>query len=419
MVKTHKIALKPNKAQATLFSKNCGYARVAYNHALNVFKAGLDNDEFKSLYTLKREFNAVKNEEYEWNGELSQNASKNAIHDLDFAIKRWQDKKSSARFPTHRKRSRKQSYQADNGKGTVRVYGKRVKLPKVGWVRMSEELRFDGEIVKATVTKTHGRWFVCLSVETGEKVPVKRDGETIGIDMGLKTLATYSDGTEVHNPTAVIDKLYRKLRRKDKAIARSKKVHGVNKRSNRRDRLYEERQRIYGRIVNIRNDVHHKATSALVSATTVGRVIVETLNVAGMRRNKCLSRAFHRAGISGFLRMLEYKCEWSGVAFEKADRWFASTKTCSCCGERKVAMDLSDREYVCLSCGLVLDRDLNAAMNLKQYGSHGSHVGRDGAASPAESLNGRGGAVRRPRGCKGVAADPVKRLSNQLSFAFV
>ena len=411
MTKTHKIALKPTKAQATLLSKHCGYARVAYNHALNAFRDGLKKDAFKSLYTLKREFNAVKHDEYEWSKALSQNASKNAIHHLDRAIKNWLNKKLPARFPTHRRRVKGQSYQADNGKGTVKVCGNAVFLPKIRWVKMAESLRFDGEIVQATVTKTHGRWFVCLSVETGEETPDKRDGETIGIDMGLKTLATYSDGTTTENPKGAIDRQYRKLRRADKAIARSKNTHGKNKASNRRQLKYEQRQRIYGRIENIRNDVHHKATSALAKATTVGKVIVETLNVAGMRRNKSLSRAFHRAGISGFLRMLEYKCEWYGVAFEKAHRWFASTKTCSGCGDHKVAMDLSQREYVCMACGLVLDRDLNAAKNLAQY--------QHDAASSAESLNGRGGTIRRTRGCKRVDARPVKRQSNQLTFAFV
>lgn len=384
MIKTHKIALRPTQSQATLLSKHCGYARVAYNHALNAFKDALDSGKWKSLYTLKREFNAVKKSEYEWSAELSQNASKNAIHDLDKAIKNWQNKKLRARFPKHRKRARKQAYQADNGLGTVKVHDRAVYLPKIGWLKMFERLRFKGTVVKVTITKTHGRWFVCLSVENGEELPTKRDGETIGIDMGLKTLATYSDSTMVHNPHKAMARQYRKLRRADKSIARSRNTHSKTQSSNRRYRRYEQRQRIYGRIENIRNDVHHKATSALVKAKSAGKVIVETLNVAGMRRNKRLSRAFHRAGISGFLRMLEYKCEWYGVAFEKADRWFASTKTCSACGERKVAMDLSEREYVCMACGLILDRDLNAAINIKQYD----------AASPAESLNGRGGAVR-------------------------
>ena len=407
MVKTHKIALKPNKTQAKLLSQHCGYARVAYNHALNLFKDGLDNDKWLSLYDLKRAFNAVKKTEYEWSAALSQNASKNAIHHLDKAIKNWRNKKSPARFPKHASRFKGQSYQADNGKGTVKVAGNAVQLPKIGWIKMAEALRFDGAICMATVTKTHGRWFVCLTIETGEETPAKRDGEAIGIDMGLKTLATYSDGTTIDNPKGRIDRQYRKLRRVDKAMARSRKVHGKTSRSNRRQRLCDRRQRIYGRIENIRNDVHHKATSALVKATTVGKVIAETLNVAGMRRNKHLSRAFHRAGISGFLRMLEYKCEWYGVAFEKADRWFASTKTCSGCGQKKVAMDLSEREYVCMACGLVLDRDLNAAKNLAQYD----------AASPAESQNGRGGTIR-PVCTK---ARPAKRLfeSKQLALKFV
>ena len=406
MVKTHKIALKPNKTQAKLLSQHCGYARVAYNHALNLFKAGLDNDTWLSLYDLKRAFNAVKNAEYEWCSALSQNASKNAFHHLDKAIKNWRNKTLPARFPKHAKRSKGQSYQADNGKGTVKVAGHAVSLPKIGWIKMVEALRFEGEILTATVAKSYGRWFVCLTVETGEAPPDKRDGETIGIDMGIKTLATYSDGTTIENPKGRIDRQYRKLRRVDKAIARSRNTHGKTNRSHRRQRLYHKRQRIYGRIEHIRNDVHHKATSALAKATTVGKVIVETLHVAGMRRNKHLSRAFHRAGIAGFLRMLEYKCEWHGVAFEKADRWFASTKTCSGCGQKKVAMDLSERDYVCMACGLVLDRDWNAARNLAN----------DDAASPAESQNGRRGTIRPVR----TKARPAKRLfeSEQLALNF-
>ena len=384
MIMTHKIALIPTKPQATLLSKHCGYARVAYNHALNAFKDGLDQGEWKSLYTLKREFNAVKKAEYDWCGELSQNASKNAIHDLDKAIKNWHNKKLRARFPKHRKRSHKHAFQADNGRGTIKVHDRTIDLPKIGWIKMAECLRFAGTLTTATVTKTHGRWFVCLSVETGEPVPPLRGGETIGIDMGLKTLATYSDGTTVENPHKAIGRQYRKLRRADKAIARSRNTHGKTQVSNRRYRRYDQRQRIYGRLEHIRNDVHHKATSALVKAKSVGKVIVESLNVAGMRRNKRLSRAFHRAGISGFIRMLEYKCSWYGVAFEKADRWYPSTKTCSACGELKADMSLSEREYVCTACGFVLDRDLNAARNLAQYD----------AASSAESLNGRGGAIR-------------------------
>ena len=408
MLKTHKIALVPTREQALLLSRHCGYARVAYNHALASFEAGLKQDEFKSVYTLKREFNAVKKDEYKWCAELSQNASKNAIHHLDRAIKNWL-KKLQAKKPRKHKRQYGQKYQVDNGKGTVKVCGNAVYLPKIQWVKMRECMRFEGEIVQATVTKTHGRWFVCLTVETGEEPPDKRDGETIGIDMGLKTLATYSDGRVVENPKGAIECQYRKLRRVDKSISRSKKVHGKTNTSKRRQKKYDERQRIYGRIANIRDDVHHKATSVLGSAKHVGRVIVESLNVAGLRRNKHLSRAFHRAGISGFLRMLAYKSGWNGVAFEKADRWFASTKTCSGCGQKKVAMDLSEREYVCMGCGLVLDRDLNAARNLAQYV-------KDDAASSAESQNGRGGFVSPAR----TEAEPTKRLlePQQLSLAF-
>ena len=140
MVKTHKIALVHTPTQTRLFSQHCGYARVAYNHALNAFKAALDTGVFKWLYTLKRAFNAVKLVQYEWSGELCQNASKNAIRALDKAIKNLRNKKLRARLALHRKRSGKRAFQADNGKGTVKVDGKKVFLPKIGWVKMAEQV---------------------------------------------------------------------------------------------------------------------------------------------------------------------------------------------------------------------------------------------------------------------------------------
>ena len=426
--KTHKIALGPTKVQKTLLSKHCGYARVAYNHCRELLKASLKRGERVSVSEMKRLFNGEKYDEYEWCKELSQNAAKNAIHNLDRAYKNWRNPKLSAKKPRKAKRSRGQSYQADNGKGTVKVSGKSVWLPVIGWVRMRESLRFEGEIATATVTKSYGRWFICLSIKVADPVVRGRGDVRVGIDMGLRTLAVMCDGKnilEVHNPKEKIEKEYKKLRRIDKAIARSKQVHGEKKWSNRRGRLYERRQRLYGRIKHLREDVHHKATSALVKAKSVGRVVVETLNVSGMRRNKKLSRAFHRAGISTFIRMLEYKCLWSGVEFERADRWFASTKTCSECGHKKVAMELKVREYVCLECGFRMDRDANAAKNLWQYGLDGECGEKDGrqdlgpdGASLATSLKGCGGAVRLTDS-QVSGAGPEKRPLNSLTFGFV
>ena len=177
-------------------------------------------------------------------------------------------------------------------------------------------------------------------------------------------MATCSDGTTVDNPKALSSAL-RELRRVDKAIARSRKVHGRSNYSNRRERLYARRRRLHVRVVNVRNDHHHKATTAI--AKSAGRVVVETLNVAGMMLNRRLARAIADAGMSGFLTKLEYKCLWYGAEYVKANRWFASSKLCSQCGWKNDDLTLSDREWWCGGCGVLNERDVNAARNLERW----------------------------------------------------
>ena len=176
-------------------------------------------------------------------------------------------------------------------------------------------------------------------------------------------MAVCSDGTTVENPKALASGLKR-LRRLDKAIARSRNVHGRSSHSNRRERLYARRRRLHARVVNVRNDNHHKATTAI--AKSGGRVVVETLNVSGMMRNRKLARAIADAGMSGFLSKLEYKCGWYGAEYVKADRWYASSKLCAHCGWKNEDLALSDREWRCGGCGALNERDLNAADEFKQ-----------------------------------------------------
>ena len=144
-------------------SQHAGYARVSYNFALSSFKAGLDADEWRTEQDLCKEFNASKREKFPWCDDLSQNASKNAIRNLGDAIKRW--KSGQNRDPVYKKRSDKCSYQADNGVGTVKVHKRRIHLPKIGWMRMREELRWIGDISKVIVSKRNNRWFVSILVQ--------------------------------------------------------------------------------------------------------------------------------------------------------------------------------------------------------------------------------------------------------------
>ena len=186
-------------------TQHAGYARVAFNFALSSFKVGLDPDEWRSHIDIKREFNAVKYDKFDWCEDLSQNASKNAIHNLGDAVTRW--KKGQNKFPVYKNRSGKCSYQADNGEGTVEVCKKRVNLPKIGWIRMREELRYSGEITKVVVSKCNGnKWYVSITVRRFDssnykhQPPLFDDKEPIGIDVGINTLATCSNGDTYDNP---------------------------------------------------------------------------------------------------------------------------------------------------------------------------------------------------------------------------
>ena len=372
IVKTHKVRLVVNNAESSRLARHLGYARFAYNHALADFKSGLDDGEWRGDKTLRPRFNAVKWSLAPWSAELSQNASKYAIIELGQAIGAFGMYQMAIKagrkvrhvgFPRFRKRTSASGFRADNGPGTVSLDGKSIQLPKIGRFRTREALRFDGEIAEVTVKREAGRWFACVAVKTTESPPPPRPGETIGVDVGVKTLAVCSDGTVYQNPKALRKTLGR-LRRLDKSIARSRKTHGKTHHSNRRERKYRLRETAHARIRNIRNDAHHKAASA-ITAKPVGKVVVETLNVSGMVKNRRLARSLADASLAGFIAKLEYRCGWNGIAFEKVDRWFPSTKTCSECGALRPNMELSERTFVCHSCGVMLDRDLNAAANLK------------------------------------------------------
>ena len=176
-----------------------------------------------------------------------------------------------------------------------------------------------------------------------------KEGPTVGVDVGVGTTATCSEGTRVENPRALAPAL-KLLRHLDKAIARSRNVHGRHDHSNRRERLYARRDRLHARVVNVRNENHHKATTAI--AKSAGRAVLKTLNLVGMRLTRRLARAVADAGMSGFLDKLDYKCLWHGAEYVKAGRWFASSKLCAHCSWKKDHLTLSDGEWRCGGCGV-------------------------------------------------------------------
>ena len=391
MKRAHRIALKPIPEQESLFGQHAGYARFAYNWAVSEFKAGLEVGEWLSERSPRPRWNKVKHFIAPWASVLSQNAAKYAIIDFGQAADAWGAFRRAVKagklpgrrrgFPRFKRRKHQQGFRADNGPGTVRVDGKAVMLPRVGRVAMVEELRWTGSIREVTINRTAGTWFACFAVEDGQPVPPVKDGPTIGVDVGVGTLAVCSNGLLVENPKA-LKSAARRLRQVDKAIARSRNNHGKSNHGKGRERLYAKRRKVHARIVQVRNDNHHKATTAI--AKCAGRVVVETLNVAGMLRNRRLARSIADAGMAGFLAKLEYKCTWYGAEFVKADRWFPSSRLCAHCGWHNGELSLSDRQWWCGSCGALNERDANAAMNLEAWPSLSFSVsGRGDRISPA------------------------------------
>ena len=375
MIKTHKIALRPDCDQIAFFSQQCGYAKFAYNSALSDFKAELSADNFLSMYDLNKRFNQKK-KAFDWTKAQDQRAAMYAVHNLGAAIDNWKAKRT--KFPRLKKRGCKHSYTTDEQ--AVRMEGKRIKLPKIGWIKTYEELRFGGKIVSVTISRTAHRWFASISVEVQPPIhrcPVSSEFvdwfasqvkvgtpdkiersiyPTIGIDVGISTLATLDDGRKYENPKA-LKRYQRKLKREQRKLSR--KVF-LSQNWYKQKRIVE---RIHYRVACIRKDAHHKATTEiLVGVSSIG---IETLQVTNLLKNRKLAKALSDAALGGFLEKLKTKAKALGIPIIQADRFFASSKTCSACGYKKDDLILSDRQYHCNHCGTSIDRDVNAAINLK------------------------------------------------------
>ncbi len=350
--KTHKITLAPTFRQRRWFAQQCGYARFAYNRALADFKTGLAQDTFQSWQTLNNNFNKTK-KNYTWVKAQDQRAALYAIKNLGQGIANWVAKR--AKFPKFKKRGVRDAYTTDEQ--SVRVEGKRIKLPKVGWIKMRQALRFVGNIIKVTISRTAHRWFASISVETEDTEVIDNSTHpVIGIDVGINTLATLSDGTKYDNPRP-LRRYERKLKHAQRKLSR-KVLKSKNWFKQKR-----KIDRIHYRIACIRRNAHHKATTEIVkNASTIG---IETLKVTNLLKHKKLAKALSDSALGGFLSKLKTKAEARGVCVIEADQFFASSKTCSSCGHKKKELLLSERMYQCGVCQYQKDRDVNAAINLR------------------------------------------------------
>ena len=353
-LKTQNIALRLNAAHVQAFRQHAGFRRFVYNYALSAFKEGLEAGEWRSGWTIRKDFNARKKTDFSWHSSLIARVASHAFDDFDKACQRWKNK--LAKFPRYKRKSGKQSFRVDNKRNSVRFEGKRILLPKIGWVRTFETLRFVGDIMRVVIKKRGHRWFASLLIETEEIAkPDLRGLPTVGVDVGINSLATLSDGRVFENPRP-FRRLQRKLARLQRSLSRSEFL------SANWHKKKAKVTRLHYRISCIREDAHHKASSAIVQGVSV--IGIETLRVTNMLKNRRLAKALSDSALGGLLSQIETKAAALGVEIVKADAFYASSKTCSECGHKKEMLTLSERQYECESCGVVLDRDLNAARNL-------------------------------------------------------
>ncbi len=344
----YRYELAPTRHEQECLRRHAGAARFAHNWAVErCRKAG----RAIPATALHREWNLGKRTNAPWWEEVSKCAPQEAFRNVQRSYANW--RAGRAREPRFHRRGVKDSFRLT---GSVRVTDGRVQLPRIGEVRSKESTKkFHGRVLSATVRREAGRWFVSLAVEAERPDPVPVVGPVVGIDLGLSTFATLSDGTVIGSPRALASDLRRLCRR---SRAHSRKERGSGKRT----RSAEALARLHYRIRCRRRDFLHKATTTLTRTKSV--VVVEDLAVKNMVRNHSLARAVSDAGWSEFRRMLEYKAVWYGSRVVVAPRLYPSSKRCSACGLVKDELALSERVYSCGRCGLVMDRDLNAARNL-------------------------------------------------------
>jgi len=367
MLRVHKIKLDPNRAQAIYFAKACGVARHAYNWALATWKAQYEAGEKPNEAALRRQYNSIKPIEFPWALEVTKCAPQQAIKNAGTAYKNFFARlKQGAKgrkvgYPKFKKKGIRDSFRADNGpqsKGAnaVPVEGKRIKLPIIGWIRMRESLRFAGSIQATTVSRKADGWYVAILVETDDVLHQESTG-TIGVDFGLKALATLSTGESIPGPKPH-RRLDARLRRLNRSLARKRKGSANWKKAK------TKLSRLHKRISDIREDALHKLSHHL--ATRFDVVCIEDLNVKGMAANRYLARSVGDAGLRSLRTKIEYKAAMTGANVVVVNRWFPSSKTCSGCGKHHPEITLGVDTLRC-DCGLTIDRDLNAAINLAHY----------------------------------------------------
>lgn len=361
MIRAHRIRLNPTPEQKAYFVCAAGVRRFVYNWGLAEWIRQRDMGEKPKISAIKAQFNAIRGEQFPWSYATTKCAVEGAFMDLQEAFNRhFESKKDKTKkrfgFPKFKAKKRsKAGFYVANDKFSVN--GHTIHLPHIGDVNMAEELRFEGKILCARVTKSGKWWFASIHVETTKKPRKVPTRGAVGVDLGINRLATLSDGQVFENQRH-LQKRLKRLKGLQKSLSRKQK--GSKNREKAREKLAIQ----HYKVACSRDDYLHKLTTML--AEEYAFIGIESLNVAGMMKNHKLAQALSDASFGKFKKFLDSKAESTLAQVVRVDRFFPSSKRCHQCHTIKADLTLSDRVFVCPNCGMACDRDLNASINILQ-----------------------------------------------------
>lgn len=369
---SHKIALKPNNKAITHFIKAFGCARFAYNWGLAKWKDNYSKDIKTTHISLNNEFNKIKKELYPFVYEVSKYATQSSFRNLDRAFSKFfadlkQGKISYPKFKC--KKDNAGSYYI-GGDQVVIKNSKYLKIPKLGLVKMAESLRFNGKINSVTISKKANKFYASFSMQISKDEYNRThklkaiNNKIVGIDLGISSFASLSNGLQIKAPKPLA-KFASLLLRRSRRL--SKKLHprtkgDTTKKSKNYIKQACKLSKLHTKISNIRNDFLHKFSSHLVK--NYQNIAIENLSISSMLKEHKIAKCMSDISLYEFKRHLEYKSRYNDVNLFIADKFYPSSKICSKCGNIKDKLKLSDRIYKCEACGNIIDRDINASINL-------------------------------------------------------
>lgn len=389
-----KLQLKLNDAERTLMAQHSGFSRFVYNYGLALYKQVMDikGGVTKKISAIRSCLTNVtkKRKEFAWMNKLSSRVYQNAFIALKNGLIRFF--KGLGEFPKFKRKKDRDSFTVDSSNGLVTLSaGNEIKIPTLGTFRLHEPVPIRCASQTFTISRQADKWYVSFAIHAEKLPPLFHKVEKVGIDLGVKTFATFSDGTKECTPASLrlakIKLAKLQWRNRNKQLGNSKEGRPA---SNNAKKYYKQVTKLHAKITNIRRDFLQKLTTDI--SRKYYRIRIEDLNISGMMANSKLAAAISDLGLYEFRRQLTYKQAMFGTVVELVDRWFPSSKMCSDCGHIQ-PMKLSDRVFHCLGCGSVKCRDFNAALNLENAPSlkvraacpELNACGEEGADSPRRS----------------------------------